>query len=64
MFDDGEKFGLWPDTHKYVYGDGWLETLLDRSRKQQGLDRDVTNFRLFGCARSAWTRVSAHRLLF
>jgi 4-alpha-glucanotransferase len=23
--DDGEKFGLWPKTHKHVYTDGWLE---------------------------------------
>ncbi len=22
--DDGEKFGLWPGTHKHVYEDGWL----------------------------------------
>lgn len=23
--DDGEKFGIWPETHKHVYEDGWLE---------------------------------------
>ena len=23
--DDGEKFGLWPGTHKWVYQEGWLE---------------------------------------
>jgi len=23
--DDGEKFGLWPKTHDWVYGQGWLE---------------------------------------
>jgi alpha-amylase len=23
--DDGEKFGLWPGTHKWVYEEGWLE---------------------------------------
>ena len=23
--DDGEKFGVWPHTHKHVYEDGWLE---------------------------------------
>ncbi len=28
MFDDGEKFGLWPDTHDHVYRDGWLERFL------------------------------------
>ena len=24
--DDGEKFGVWPTTHKHVYEDGWLES--------------------------------------
>ncbi|HVO33383.1 MAG TPA: alpha-amylase/4-alpha-glucanotransferase domain-containing protein, partial [Elusimicrobiota bacterium] len=28
MFDDGEKFGLWPDTYDHVYRDGWLERFL------------------------------------
>ncbi|MFH1687096.1 MAG: alpha-amylase/4-alpha-glucanotransferase domain-containing protein [bacterium] len=23
--DDGEKFGVWPDTHKHCFTDGWLE---------------------------------------
>ena len=27
LADDGEKFGLWPDTHKWVYTQGYLETL-------------------------------------
>jgi hypothetical protein len=26
--DDGEKFGVWPGTHKWVYDDGWLERFL------------------------------------
>lgn len=26
--DDGEKFGVWPKTHKHVYGDGWLRKFL------------------------------------
>ncbi len=25
IFDDGEKFGMWPGTHKWVYTDGWLD---------------------------------------
>ena len=32
--DDGEKFGSWPDTYKWVHEDGWLEnfmTLLENS---------------------------------
>lgn len=28
MFDDGEKFGLWPDTQAHVYENGWLENFL------------------------------------
>jgi alpha-amylase/alpha-mannosidase (GH57 family) len=26
--DDGEKFGLWPGTHKWVYEEGWLKAFL------------------------------------
>jgi alpha-amylase len=25
IHDDGEKFGVWPQTHESVYGEGWLE---------------------------------------
>jgi 4-alpha-glucanotransferase len=25
LMDDGEKFGAWPDTYKWVYEEGWLE---------------------------------------
>ncbi|MFA4857940.1 MAG: alpha-amylase/4-alpha-glucanotransferase domain-containing protein [Candidatus Margulisiibacteriota bacterium] len=28
LADDGEKFGVWPGTHKWVYTDGYLEKLL------------------------------------
>ena len=28
LFDDGEKFGVWPGTHKWVFEDGYLENLL------------------------------------
>lgn len=24
--DDGEKFGIWPETHAWVYGKGWLRS--------------------------------------
>ncbi len=27
LADDGEKFGLWPGTHKRCYEDGWLEQM-------------------------------------
>lgn len=31
--DDGEKFGTWPDTHKHVYEDRWLERFLQALRE-------------------------------
>jgi len=27
-FDDIEKFGIWPETHQWVYGEGWLEKFI------------------------------------
>lgn len=27
--DNGEKFGVWPETRKHVFEDGWLERFLD-----------------------------------
>jgi alpha-amylase len=27
--DDGEKFGVWPNTFKHVYADGWLEKFFE-----------------------------------
>jgi len=37
LADDGEKFGVWPGTHKWVYEDKWLEqflTMLESSKDQ------------------------------
>jgi hypothetical protein len=34
--DDGEKFGVWPETHKLVYEEGWLDrffTLLEENQE-------------------------------
>jgi len=28
--DDGEKFGVWPGTHEWVYGKGWLREFFDK----------------------------------
>jgi alpha-amylase/alpha-mannosidase (GH57 family) len=28
-FDDIEKFGVWPETHDWVYGKGWLEQFIE-----------------------------------
>ena len=29
IFDDGEKFGLWPQTHEWVYEKKWLESFIE-----------------------------------
>jgi alpha-amylase len=29
LFDDGEKFGVWPGTHRLVYSEGWLRRFFD-----------------------------------
>jgi alpha-amylase len=29
LFDDGEKFGVWPGTHRLVYEEGWLARFFD-----------------------------------
>lgn len=31
--DDGEKFGVWPNTYKHVYEDGWLEEFFSALEK-------------------------------
>ena len=33
MADDGEKFGMWPETNKHVYGNRWLENFLNAVEK-------------------------------
>lgn len=30
IFDDGEKFGIWPGTYEWVYGKRWLQEFLER----------------------------------
>ncbi len=34
-FDDGEKFGVWPGTKKWVYEEGWLESFLQTITRWQ-----------------------------
>ena len=29
IFDDGEKFGIWPQTHEWVYEKGWLKRFIE-----------------------------------
>ena len=38
IFDDAEKFGLWPNTNKWVYKEKWLEKFLTLLTK----DKDIT----------------------
>jgi hypothetical protein len=35
MGDDGEKFGLWPGTHQWVYKEGWLEAFLSFLEREE-----------------------------
>lgn len=39
MGDDGEKFGLWPGTYKWVYEEAWLETFF------QLLEENIENIK-------------------
>ena len=34
--DDGEKFGLWPGTYKWVFEEGWLDRFLTELEKNTG----------------------------
>lgn len=38
--DDGEKFGLWPGTYKWVYEEGWLESFF--SLLEENVDKIKT----------------------
>lgn len=35
LFDDGEKFGVWPKTYEWVYTSGWLEQFLGSFENQE-----------------------------
>ncbi|OGF58686.1 MAG: hypothetical protein A2Y62_12855, partial [Candidatus Fischerbacteria bacterium RBG_13_37_8] len=35
MGDDGEKFGVWPGTRDWVYGEKWLEKFIDEVEKNK-----------------------------
>lgn len=49
--DDGEKFGGWPGTRKWLYEDGWLESFLGTMRELR--DRDEVRLSRFEDARTA-----------
>ncbi|MGE3409533.1 MAG: alpha-amylase/4-alpha-glucanotransferase domain-containing protein [Pirellulales bacterium] len=40
--DDGEKFGVWPETHKHCYIDGWLTRFFDALAANQDWIRICT----------------------
>jgi alpha-amylase len=42
LADDGEKFGAWPGTKKWVYEDGWLENFLKRLDEDRDSIRTMT----------------------
>ncbi len=42
LADDGEKFGVWPGTHKWVYDDRWLENFLKALEDNRDIIRTMT----------------------
>lgn len=37
IFDDGEKFGIWPETHEWVYEKGWLKEFIEKSLENSAI---------------------------
>jgi hypothetical protein len=37
-FDDIEKFGIWPETHEWVYGKGWLDAFIRGVLASNGIE--------------------------
>ncbi len=40
--DDGEKFGVWPETHEWVFGKKWLERFLNTVSENAGFVEPIT----------------------
>ena len=40
--DDGEKFGVWPGTDKWVFEEGWLRSFLEKITDLKGVVKSVT----------------------
>ncbi len=38
IFDDAEKFGMWPGTHEWVYEKGWLDTFVQAVLADQAIE--------------------------
>lgn len=37
IFDDAEKFGMWPNTYAWVYEKGWLENFIQAALKDENI---------------------------
>jgi alpha-amylase len=42
LFDDGEKFGLWPHTFEWVYTKGWLDGFFSLLAQNAGIVETIT----------------------
>ena len=62
--DDGEKFGGWPGTSKWVYEDGWLKGFLDTPRGGSRLDPLADRRRGIGWSSPRWALLSAHQFVW
>jgi len=38
LFDDGEKFGIWPKTYEWVYEEGWIERFISSLLENQKIE--------------------------
>ena len=38
IFDDAEKFGMWPGTHEWVYAKGWLEAFVKAVLEDEAIE--------------------------
>ncbi len=38
IFDDGEKFGIWPKTYEWVYEKGWLKSFMEKISKNEKIE--------------------------
>jgi hypothetical protein len=38
IFDDAEKFGMWPGTHRWVYEKGWLEAFVEAVLNDEAIE--------------------------
>ncbi len=41
IFDDGEKFGIWPNTHEWVYEKGWLKEFIEKVLENENIETSL-----------------------